>query len=57
VLGGDLEPQFGEIAEVGWLDREEIAASSWRLSRLLEILDEAGDGITYLGLGAPRIGS
>lgn len=57
VLGGELEPQFGEIAEVGWLDREEIAASSWRLTRLLEILDEAGDGVTYLGLGAPRIGS
>ncbi len=57
VLGGELEPQFGEIAEVGWLARTEIAASSWRLSRLLQMLDEAGDGIAYLGLGAPRIGS
>lgn len=57
VVGGELEPQFGEIAEVGWLHRAEIAASSWRLARLLEVIDAAGDGIAYLGLAAPRIGS
>jgi ADP-ribose pyrophosphatase YjhB (NUDIX family) len=49
-LGGTLAPQFGEIAEVGWLDRREIAASSWRLDGLLRYLDEAGDGVAYVGL-------
>lgn len=51
-VGGTLEPQFGEIAEVGWLDREEIAATSWRLDRLLSYLDEADGGAAYLGLSA-----
>jgi ADP-ribose pyrophosphatase YjhB (NUDIX family) len=49
VTGGSLDPQFGEIAEVGWLRREEIAASSPQLHRLLELIDEAGEGIAYLG--------
>ena len=55
VLGGELEPELGEIAEAGWVPREEIARSSPRLHRLLEIMDEAGDGVTYLGLGDPRV--
>jgi len=55
VVGGALDPQFGEIAEAGWLDREEIGATSWRLDRLLHYLDEADGGVAYIGLGAPRI--
>jgi ADP-ribose pyrophosphatase YjhB (NUDIX family) len=50
VVGGEMEPQFGEIAEVGWLSRDEIAASSPRLDRLLAYLHEAEDRVTYLGL-------
>jgi len=50
VEGGQLEPQFGEIAEAGWVDREEIAAMSPRLHRLLELIERAGEGVTYLGL-------
>jgi len=51
LVGGTLSPQFGEIAEVGWLARDEIAATSWRLDRLLEHLDAVGEGASYLGLG------
>jgi len=54
VEGGELEPQFGEIAEVGWVDRDEIARASPRLHRLLELIDEAGSGVAYLGLRAPH---
>lgn len=50
VEGGELEPQLGEIAEAGWVTREEIAASSERLRQLLEIIDDAGGGVAYLGL-------
>jgi ADP-ribose pyrophosphatase YjhB (NUDIX family) len=50
VVGGELDPQQGEIAEVGWLSREEIAATSPRLHRLLEVIDEAGEGVAYWGL-------
>lgn len=50
VEGGELEPQFGEIAEVGWVDREEIARTSPRLHRLLELIEGIGDGVAYLGL-------
>lgn len=53
VAGGELDPQLGEIAEVGWVPREEIARTSPRLHRLLEIIDEAGDGVAYLGLDDP----
>ena len=56
-VGGTLAPQFGEIAEVGWLDREEIGATSWRLDRLLTYLDEADGEVAYVGLGNPRIES
>ena len=49
-VGGSLEPQFGEIAEVGWLDRAQIPESSWRLHNLLDLLDGVGDGATYVGL-------
>ena len=49
-VGGELAPQFGEIAEVGWLGREEIAATSWRLDRLLSYLDEADGQVRYVGL-------
>ena len=52
LVRGRLEPQLGEIAEVGWLSRDEIAATSPRLARLLELIDEAGDGVAYLGLGS-----
>ncbi len=47
VTGGELEPQLGEIAEVGWLGREEIARTSPGLHRLLAQLDAGGP---YLGL-------
>lgn len=47
VVGGKLEPQLGEIAEAGWVAREEIAASSHELDRLLSIL-EGADGVIYL---------
>jgi ADP-ribose pyrophosphatase YjhB (NUDIX family) len=47
VTGGELEPQLGEIAEVGWLGREEVARTSSGLHRLLTLLD--GD-LIYLGL-------
>ncbi len=50
LVGGDLSPQFGEIAEVGWLDRDEIAATSWRLDLMLDHIDRIGDGIAYWGL-------
>jgi ADP-ribose pyrophosphatase YjhB (NUDIX family) len=50
VIGGDMNPQFGEISEVGWLTLEEIGASSPRLRRLLEYIDAAGEGLAYLGL-------
>ena len=53
VVGGELEPQFGEIAEVGWLERGEIAATSPRLHRLLTILDGSRDGITLPGTARP----
>ena len=50
LVGGTLAPEFGEIAEVGWLTREEIAATSWRLDRLLGYLDAADGGVIYVGL-------
>ncbi|MBA2632762.1 MAG: NUDIX hydrolase, partial [Chloroflexi bacterium] len=50
VTGGELDPQLGEIAEVGWLDRSEIERTSPRLHRLLAHLDAAGDGVVYWGL-------
>ena len=49
VTGGALAPQFGEIAEVGWLSRHEIAASSDRLHRLLALVPD-GPGTAYVGL-------
>ena len=49
VTGGDLDPQLGEIAEAGWLSRVEISEASPQLARLLELIDEAGDGIAYVG--------
>ena len=50
LVGGELSPQFGEIAEVGWLDRDEIRATSWRLDRLLALIDAREEGIAYWGL-------
>ena len=47
VTGGELEPQLGEIAEVGWLSRDEIARTAPGLHRLLAHLDAEGP---YLGL-------
>ena len=49
--GGTLDPQFGEIAEVGWIGRVEIAESSLALDRLIARIDAAGDGVAYIGLG------
>ena len=54
VEGGELEPQFGEIAEAGWVDREEIARTSPRLHRLLELIDHADGGVVYLGIRVAR---
>lgn len=48
--GGELQPQLGEIAEAGWVERDEIASSSPKLQRLLRMIDEAGDGVAYVGL-------
>jgi ADP-ribose pyrophosphatase YjhB (NUDIX family) len=53
VIGGALDPQLGEIAETGWLTRDEIAESSPRLHQLLTLIEEAGEGIAYLS-GARR---
>lgn len=50
VEGGDLDPQLGEIAEAGWVDRAEIAATSPNLDRLLDLVDFESGGATYLGL-------
>jgi ADP-ribose pyrophosphatase YjhB (NUDIX family) len=52
LVGGKLSPQFGEIAEVGWVARDEIAATSWRLDRLLDRIEAVGEGIAYWGLEA-----
>lgn len=55
--GGELEPQLGEIAEVGWVDRAEIADSGSRLHRLLTAIESVGtpDGVAYLtGLDTRR---
>jgi ADP-ribose pyrophosphatase YjhB (NUDIX family) len=49
LVGGTLDPQVGEIAEVGWLSREELVASAPRLIRLLQMIDAAGEGIAYRG--------
>ena len=50
VVGGELEPELGEIAEAGWVERAEIAATSPRLDRLLAVIDEGGDRPAYHGL-------
>ena len=51
VVGGTLDPQFGEIAEAGWIARDEIARSSPRLDQLLWYVDRAErEGCVYLGL-------
>jgi ADP-ribose pyrophosphatase YjhB (NUDIX family) len=47
VTGGEMDPQLGEIAEVGWLERSEIERTSPRLHGLLALIDEAGDGVAY----------
>lgn len=48
-VGGALDPQLGEIAEVAWLAREELADTSPRLHRLLALIAAAGDRIAYRG--------
>lgn len=50
VTGGRMAPQLGEIAEVGWVGREEISLTSPGLHRLLEQAERAGEGAAYLGL-------
>jgi ADP-ribose pyrophosphatase YjhB (NUDIX family) len=47
VIGGELDPELGEIAEVGWIDRAEIAETSPRLNRLMAILDRVGEPVAY----------
>lgn len=54
LIGGVLDPQFGEIAEAGWVDRGEIATTSAPLHQLLEILDASGSETAYLGLPTDR---
>jgi ADP-ribose pyrophosphatase YjhB (NUDIX family) len=56
VVGGTLAPQFGEIAEAGWISRGEIAAGSPGLDRLIGFVEGAGEGVAYLGLHRPGIG-
>ena len=53
VVGGELAPQLGEISEVGWLDREEVARTSHRLDRLLRLIPETG--VAYVATRPPRI--
>ena len=51
VVGGELEPQLGEIAEAGWVARDEIAATSPQLGQLLAYVERRGeDEVVYLGL-------
>jgi ADP-ribose pyrophosphatase YjhB (NUDIX family) len=54
VEGGELQPQFGEIAEAGWVGRDEIARTSPRLHRLLELIEDSGGGVAYLGIRKAR---
>ena len=56
VIGGELEPQLGEIAETGWITRDEMATTSPRLHRLVELIESADPaGVAYLtGLGKRR---
>lgn len=48
--GGTLRPQPGEIAAASFVARDEIAAASPRLERLLRLVDAAGEMPRYLGL-------
>jgi ADP-ribose pyrophosphatase YjhB (NUDIX family) len=50
VIGGEMEPQLGEISEVGWLERSEIASTSPKLHRLLELIEAGEGGVVYRGL-------
>lgn len=50
VIGGSMEPQLGEIAEVGWLTRDEIGRTSTQLARLLELIEQGGSEVVYRGL-------
>jgi ADP-ribose pyrophosphatase YjhB (NUDIX family) len=47
VVGGELEPQLGEIAEAGWVARDEIAETSPKLHRLLELMDGPATDVVY----------
>lgn len=50
VVGGALEPQLGEISETGWVARDEIAETSPKLYRLLELMDGPATDVVYRGL-------
>ncbi len=50
VVGGELEPQLGEIAEAGWIARDEIGETSPKLHRLLELMDGPSTDVVYRGL-------
>jgi ADP-ribose pyrophosphatase YjhB (NUDIX family) len=47
VAGGELSPQLGEIAEAGWVERDEIARTSRGLHRLLEVIDRDAEPVVY----------
>jgi len=53
VVGGELDPQLGEIAEAGWLEREEIARTSGGLHRLLELIAGPAEPVVYWRGGRP----
>ncbi len=54
--GGTLEPQLGEIAAAGWIDRDTLRDAAPRLDRLLTAIERAEpDGVAYVtGLGSRR---
>jgi len=47
VVGGELDPQLGEISEAGWVERDEIAATSPGLHRLLDLIGRGGEPVVY----------
>ena len=50
VVGGTMAPQFGEIAEVGWVERQEIRRTARPLESLLRRIDTSGESVAYVGL-------
>jgi len=48
IVGGTMRPQAGEIAEVGWASREQIAERAPRLHRLLRLIESQRGAAGYL---------